>query len=332
MIPLTTTALPGVAASAEALAEALAGVPAAPGVGQIVGAGGRNLVIGRAAQLRKWTASHLGAGKPARKGARPTTDLRPVAVAVRWAATSSAFQQRLVYERLMGEHVPLASRRDLKPPGYLRLDPDERFPRVTVHAGAADRDALFGPFRDRRAAERASKALHKLVPLRPCDYAFEPHPELPLGLGCLYAQVRSCAAPCLARIGEDAYRALATEAASLLAAPGARDASHAPWLPEWIARANAPALVVERHERGIEVYAVVAGRVVGASCADSLDTALAAVTFAEPADAPDDRPWLVSWLGSPRRTGVYVLADPADPVATAAAARAALARETAAKT
>ncbi len=51
-------------------------------------------------------------------------------------------------------------------------------------AGAdGDPRGLFGPFRDRRAAEKARDALHRLFPLRPCDFAFEPDPALPLGLG-----------------------------------------------------------------------------------------------------------------------------------------------------
>src|SRR6185436_10016743 len=106
-------------------------------------------------------------------------------------------------------------RRDLKPPAYLRLDPAERFPRATVENTAGE-PTRFGPFRDRRAAGKALAALHKAFPLRPCDYVFEPHPELPLGVGCLYAQVRSCAAPCLVRISEEEYRGLAAAAADVL--------------------------------------------------------------------------------------------------------------------
>jgi hypothetical protein len=103
--------------------------------------------------------------------------------------------------------------------------------------------AAYGPFRDRGAAEKARAGLHKLIPLRPCDYTFEPDPTLPLGLGCLYAQVRSCAAPCLSRVTEEAYRGLARDAAALLADPAARAAPPA-WLPATVGPAEGHGLVV----------------------------------------------------------------------------------------
>ena len=154
-----------------------------------------------------------------RPGRRPKTNLAGLATAIGWVEADAPFRQRLLYERLASPLVPLSARRDLKPPVFLHLDPAQRFPRVTVRGADGGPRGLFGPFRDRRAAEKARDALHRLFPLRPCDYAFEPDPALPLGLGCLYAQVRSCAAPCLARVGEEEYRALA--------APGRRVARRA---------------------------------------------------------------------------------------------------------
>ncbi|HSB61946.1 MAG TPA: hypothetical protein VLI67_09510, partial [Vicinamibacteria bacterium] len=96
---------------ARGLPDALADLPAAAGVGQVLGPEGRNLVIGRAANLRRWAAARLGRGKPAPRGRRPPLDLSPVATAVAHAATTSPFQQRLVFERLMARHVSSSARR-----------------------------------------------------------------------------------------------------------------------------------------------------------------------------------------------------------------------------
>ncbi|HET9314058.1 MAG TPA: hypothetical protein VFQ51_00655, partial [Vicinamibacteria bacterium] len=170
--PLTTVAL------GEHPQDALAALPAGPGVGQLVGPDGRNLVIGRAANLRRWAASHLGQGPPPKKGKRPRTDLRGIAHEVRFAPTASEFGQRLRYERLMADHVPLAKRKDLKTPAFLHVDAADRFPRVVVREAGGPAGHLFGPFRDRAAAGRARDLLHKRLPLRPCDYVFEPHPDL----------------------------------------------------------------------------------------------------------------------------------------------------------
>jgi hypothetical protein len=301
-LALTTVALGGdVAAS-------LQSVPTGGGVGQIVGPEGRNLLIGKAANLRRWAATHFGLGPPPRPGVRPRTNLTGLAQAVAFAETASDFGQRLRYERLMARYVPLEKRKDLKPPSFLALDPGERFPRVLVREDAAP--ALYGPFRDRAAAARARDLLYKRFQLRPCDYAFEPDPALPLGLGCLYAQVRTCAAPCLARVGEEAYRALAGEAARFLADPAARGDA----LPPWVRTvAGQRALVAERTPSGWEIFAIREGHVVDDASADdaALAPALGALDWDAPA-AADDRAWVTAWLYAPKRKGAWHALPAAD--------------------
>ncbi len=295
---------------------ALNELPSAPGVAQLKGGGGKSLLLGRAANLRRWAAKYLGGGKPSRKTGRPALDLRGIATAVAFELATSEFHQRLVYERRMAGLVPLARRRDLKPAGFLHLDPAERFPRVSVRPFEGVAAGLFGPFRDRRAAERARDALHKLYPLRPCDYAFEPDPNLPLGLGCLFAQVRSCAAPCLSRVSEEAYRALAREASRRLAGPPSAEACE--WLPDWVGPlADARGLVVERTRAGLELYPVVEGALVEEAsaviaAAEGLEGTLASLRFARPEPARDDTAWLSAWLHAPKKKGHYFAIRPAE--------------------
>jgi hypothetical protein len=313
-------ALPGgldaalVSIPVENVESALAALPAAAGVAQFLAAGERNLLIGRASNLRRWASNYLGAGRPPKPGQRPPLDLRPVAASMRFAASDGEFQQRLLFERLMARYVPVSARRDLKPPAWLHLDPTDRFPRLQTRAGRAARAGgeLFGPFRDSRAAARARDALHRRLPLRPCDYTFEPHPELPLGLGCVYAQTRSCAAPCLRRASEDEYRALAGEAAGLLRGPRGED----PDLPPWVSHREARAVVVDPARRGLGVYPVRDGAVLEAAalrCApDLLDEAVRTLAWpqAEPQpEPPDDWAWLLSWLHAPKRKGRYVVLE-----------------------
>jgi excinuclease ABC subunit C len=216
---VTAPALESVAL-ADGVDAALARIPPSPGVGQILAAGGHSLVIGRASNLRRWAAGHLGRARlpkavPGKLPPRPPTDLTPIAVAVAYATTTSPFGQRLAFERLMAGHVPLSKRRDLKRPAYLRLDLDERFPRLAVQPSPAGAH-VFGPFRDAKAAGKARDALYRRFRLRPCDFEFEPAADLALGLGCMLAQVENCAAPCLQRVSVDGYRAIAAEAARAL--------------------------------------------------------------------------------------------------------------------
>lgn len=313
-LALTTVAL------GEDVAAALRSLPAGGGVGQILGPDGRNLLIGKAANLRRWAGTHFGLGPPPKPGVRPRTNLTGLAVAVAFAETASDFGQRLQYERLMGRYVPLGKRKDLKPPSWVALDPSERFPRVLVRDDASA-DPLYGPFRDRAAAVRARDLLYKRFRLRPCDYTFEPDPALPVGLGCLYAQVGTCAAPCLARVSEDAYRGLAAEAARFLAEPEARGDA----LPSWIQQlARQRALVAEHTRLGWELFALREWHVVDDARADdaSLDAVLRALDWDAPAPA-DDRSWVAGWLHAPKRKGVWHALPAAD---LARAVRAASAR------
>ena len=271
---LTTVAL------GEDVAAALQSVPAGGGVGQIVGPDGRNLLIGKAANLRRWAATHFGLGPPPKPGVRPRTNLTGLAVAVAFAETASDFGQRLRYERLMARYVPPEKRKDLKPPSFLALDPARAVPAGASSATTAPRGLpLYGPFRDRAAAARARDLLYKRFQLRPCDYTFEPDPALPLGLGCLYAQVRTCAAPCLARVGEEAYRALAGEAARVPGGAGRarRRAAGAGSAPV----AGQRALVAERTPSGWELFALREGHVVDDASADdaALEQALGALDW-----------------------------------------------------
>ena len=294
------------------LAGRLEEVPATAGVGQILGPEGRSLVIGRPSHLRRWAASHLGAGKR-RPGTRPPTDLRPVARSLEVTVTTSGFHQRLVFERLMGRYVAAAARRDLKPPAYLHLDPKERFPRVTVRPTASDPAVLFGPFRNRGAAARAVAALHKIFPLRPCDYVFEPTPDLALGLGCVYAQVRTCSAPCLSRIDEEGYRALAEAAVAFLGRPHERPEETHSWIPSWVSRADTRALILERGREGVEMYPVVAGDVLDRHAAtvreEDIEDALDGLNWTGASGNGHDRDWLAGWLYTPRRAGRYVVLE-----------------------
>lgn len=304
--------------------EALAAIPAGGGVAQVLGPGERSLLVGRAADLRRWVATQLGRGpSPKRKGARPPVDLSPIACAVAWAEAAGPFGQRLLYERLMAPLVPIGERRDLKAPAWLHLDPGERFPRVTVRADGPP-DRLYGAFREGRIAARARDALHKATRLRPCDFSFEPAADLALGLSCLYAQVDTCAAPCLCRIGEDAYRELAADLARALGGETGRGDAIARALPAWTRRADGRSLVVEPQGDRLALYPLV-GRSVREERAregprTELDALVAALDWSPAEHAPDDTPWLMAWRHAPRRGAVEVVVRGGE-AASAVAAR-----------
>jgi hypothetical protein len=264
--------------------------------------------VARPANLKKWFATRLGRAK-VKPGSRPPTDLTPIARTLRYARTASAFGQRRAFERLMALRFPGLERRDLKPGLFLHLDPTERFPRLLLELRGAGRTDCFGPFRDRPAAEKAVQALHKLFPLRPCDYRFDPDPEWPTGVGCLFAQVRTCSAPCLARVTEDDYRGLARDAARFLGEPSARPSEAEAWIRPFVTSAAVRALVVEPTRGGLELYPVSAGSVGEAidATGETLGAAIEALRWNDPES--DDSAWLTSWIYEKKRRGTYVVVE-----------------------
>jgi hypothetical protein len=283
-------------------------VPRSPGVCAFLAEGGATLLFGRPSNLQRWVASRIGAGKPRRPGARPPLDLSPIAKALRYATTRSPFEQRLVFERLLGGSVKREARKDLKNPVFLRLDPLERFPRLRVLSGRAAGESLYGPFRTRASAEQALREMHKRFALRPCDYSFEPSEDLELGLGCFYAQTRTCSAPCLLRISEGRYRELAEDAAAFLADPSQRPGES--WAPPWVGRTRGSRGLVVIPGPEISLYPVREAVVLEEQSLvvdrEGLAKAFAGLTWEAPQDPPDDAAWLTEWLYSPKRGGAYL--------------------------
>jgi hypothetical protein len=295
------------------LAEALRGVPASPGVAQLLGEGDRSLLVGRPADLRRWARSQLGLGRP-RRG-RPATDLSGVARILLWFVTTSGFEQRLRCERLLAHCVPESERRDLPAPFWLWLDLDDRFPRLVTSPRPSERGSSWGVFRGRDAARAARDQLNRQFALRPCEEDFEPAPDLALGLGCLYGQVRSCSAPCLERVGQAAYADLARRAAAFLSAPAARPGESVAWLPAAIASHDARGVVAERLADGFALWPVRAGRVGDGVSAPSAGQALADLRWPDPGGEPRDAAWLVDWISERRRSGVYRILEEQEPLA-----------------
>jgi len=287
--PLTTVTLQG------GVDAALALIPSGAGVGQILAEGERNLVIGRPSNLRRWAAGHLGRARPVKPvpgklPPRPPTDLTPIAVAIAYVKTTSPFGQRLAFERLMARYVPLSKRRDLKRPAYLRLDPDQRFPRLVIQPTPGG-GHVFGPFRDTRAATRARDALYKRFRIRPCDLGFKPAPDLPDGLAA------------------DIARAL----------EGSAEVAE---IPPWVRRADGRSLVVERGGEGLEVYPIVGGGVIEEAAVavplDDLEPSIDALAWTCVAEARDDTPWLNAWRHG-KRSGVEIPIAPGETPAAIAA-------------
>src|SRR5215472_790672 len=63
--------------------ETLRSLPDAPGVVELLGTAGIRLLLGRPANIRRWTSSRLSRRRPSRPGGRPPLDLTPITTEIR---------------------------------------------------------------------------------------------------------------------------------------------------------------------------------------------------------------------------------------------------------
>jgi hypothetical protein len=169
----------------------------------------------------------------------------------------------------MGGHVPLSKRRDLKPPVYLHLAPAARFPRLVVRPGEGDREHLYGPFRNRPAAQSAIEALHALFRCVPAT-VFEPagsgrRPRLRVGVRP--APHRACSASAKTITAPSRARAAVLGA-------GARQAPElAAALPSWVTAAEGvgSSWIDWRDGRAVSVLAGPCSKAMASTTLEGLD-------------------------------------------------------------
>jgi excinuclease ABC subunit C len=188
------------------LAERVEGLPAAPGVYLFKGASGRVLYVGKAQNLRARVRSYVSGGDGRVHVPHLLERARDVDVVV----TPSVKDALLLENELIKRHKPPFNvrLRDDKQYLGLRLDPRERWPRLTqVRRFKRDGASYFGPFTSSASLREATSDLRRIFPLRSCgeavfrDYARRGRP-------CIEFEMRRCLGPCCGLVEEAAYAEL----------------------------------------------------------------------------------------------------------------------------
>ena len=197
----------------------LEGVTDRPGVYLFRNEKGRVLYVGKSRNLRARLGSYHRPGGDGRLGVQ---FLERDAASVETIVTRTEAEALLLEDTLIKQHKPPHNVRlkDDKSFLMLRLDQDERFPRlkfVRAHSPRANkapgRSRFFGPFASASAVRRTLSDLHRVVPLRDCTDAVLNHRSRP----CLKHQIGLCAAPCVDLISEEDYAVLVDRAVAVLA-------------------------------------------------------------------------------------------------------------------
>jgi len=184
--------------------EKVRSVPASAGVYILKDRKGRSLYVGKAKNLRSRVMSYLHeSGDPQRPHIpylmREVEDLD-------YFVTRNEREALVLENSLIKQKKPRYNIRLRDDKNYLslRLDPRERFPRLTLTRRVLKDGALYyGPFASADALRKAKRLIHKVFPLRDCtDEKFKRHSARP----CLSYYMGMCLGPCAGKVGEEEYR------------------------------------------------------------------------------------------------------------------------------
>ena len=143
-------------------------------------------------------------------------NLREQARRVEYSWVGSSFEALWVLYQLNKTYYPKSYRQRLrlKPPTLLKLNLENRFPRLyPTRRLSRDTSRYYGPFSSRLAAERLASEFLDFFKIRRCVEDLNPHPSHP---GCIYSQMHMCLAPCFAGCTDEEYQAEVGRVAAFL--------------------------------------------------------------------------------------------------------------------
>ncbi|MCB2046351.1 MAG: excinuclease ABC subunit UvrC [Novosphingobium sp.] len=202
---------PDLAAGVAAIRETLATLPSRPGVYRMLDARGDVLYVGKARVLRNRVANYTQVERLPIRLQRMVAQTRAMEI----ITTNSEAEALLLEAQLIKRFRPAYNvlLRDDKSFPFILLRADHDFPRIMKHRGARRaKGNYYGPFASAGSVNTTINALQKLFLLRSCTDSFFARRDRP----CLLYQIKRCSAPCVGRIGADAYAELVQEAKDFL--------------------------------------------------------------------------------------------------------------------
>ncbi|MBI5852484.1 MAG: excinuclease ABC subunit UvrC [Planctomycetes bacterium] len=184
-----------------AIVAKVAGFPTGPGCYVFLDAEGRALYAGKAANLRARVRSYL---RPGGDGRYLLRFLEKEARDVEFVATATEQEALLLEHTICRQRKPRFNikLKDDKSFLMLRLDRREDWPWFRLVRRRKDDGAeYFGPFASAKSVRRTLAFLHKVVPLRDCRDGVFRNRSRP----CIQFEMGRCPAPCVGRVGRDAY-------------------------------------------------------------------------------------------------------------------------------
>jgi excinuclease ABC subunit C len=204
---------PDLEAGVAAIREVWKTLPSRPGVYRMQDARGDVLYVGKARTLKSRVTNYTQVARLPKRLQRMVAQTRSMTiVTTRTEAEALLLEAQLIKRFRPAYNVLL---RDDKSFPFIMLREDHEFARIQKHRGArrVKKAHYYGPFASAGSVTRTLNALQKLFLLRSCSDGYFENRTRP----CLLYQIRRCSAPCVGRIGEEAYGELVEEAKQFLA-------------------------------------------------------------------------------------------------------------------
>jgi excinuclease ABC subunit C len=203
--------VPDLARGAAAIDAQLKLLPPTAGVYRMLDVNGDALYVGKARNLKKRVAAYAQAARLPYRLARMVAET----VAMEFVTTHTEVEALLLESNLIKRLKPRYNIRllDDKSFPYILVTGGHDFPRAIKHRGARNAPGrYYGPFASAQAVARTLVALQRAFLLRNCSDSMFQSRTRP----CLQYQIKRCAAPCVGRIGAEAYGALVGQASDFL--------------------------------------------------------------------------------------------------------------------
>jgi excinuclease ABC subunit C len=195
----------------EVIQDYLKTLDGSPGVYRMLNVASEVLYVGKARNLKARVSNY----------ARPSGHSGRIARMIHETASMMFLTTRTELEALLLEQNLI---KQLKPRYNVLLRDDKSFPNILIsathpfpqikkHRGKkSEKGAYFGPFASAGAVNRTLNQLQKVFLLRNCsDSMFEARTR-----PCLQFQIKRCSAPCVSKIGSEAYATLVADATRFL--------------------------------------------------------------------------------------------------------------------
>ncbi len=183
------------------IARLVAEAPPGCGVYLLRDSAGDCLYVGKSIDVRKRLVDHL---KAAGQGVEKEALIMGGAARVEYLLTKNELEALILENTLIKRHQPRYNvlLRDDKTYPYLRVNPREAFPRLTVtRRPRVDGALYFGPYVSVAAMRKTVHYIGTLFPLRTCEDDRPPKRSRP----CLNFEIGRCLGPCAGKVTAEHY-------------------------------------------------------------------------------------------------------------------------------